>query len=106
MEVISAAVVSVDVTGGVRTLGFTESHDGEGRYLILQKRSSDSSVYFEMDDQINSAYDAIGGYSTGAGRIELQLKKPVGRLSGTVVVVEFPEEEESTVVSEIKGMLG
>ena len=99
MDKIFARLVTVDATDGVQTLGFSENDTGDGRYAILQKVAGESSVYFEVDDQINSAYDAIDGYTMDSDGLQMHLKGPVGRMTDPAVIIEFPESQTSTVTS-------
>jgi hypothetical protein len=106
MDKIFALLVTVDATDGLQTLGFSETKTGDGRYAILQKGANESSVYFEVDDQTNSAYDAIDRYTVDTDGLQLHLKSPVGKVTGPAVIIEFPESQTSTVESAMSSLFG
>ena len=105
MDKIVANVVSVDETDGIQTLGFAEGQAGQGRYAILQRSTDDQSVYFEVDDQINSACDVVNGYNVSAGKVEIRLAKPVGKVVESTFVIEYPVSENAIVESALKEFL-
>jgi hypothetical protein len=93
LERITASLVTSDLVDGIETLGFSETQSGDGRYVILEKGADDETIYLEIDDQINSGYDAVDGYSVKEGRVELSLMKPVGKVEILTLLIEYPASE-------------
>jgi len=77
-----------------------------GRYVILQKEADNETVYLEIDDQINSGYDIVDGYSLKEGRAELSLMNPVGKVEMPRLLIEYPASKAVLVEDTLSRFLG
>lgn len=63
-------------------------------------------MYLEIDDQINSGYDIVDGYSLKEGRAELSLMKPVGKVEMPRLLIEYPASKAVLVEDTLSRFLG